>query len=165
MPAIIRPFACAPSSCFVLGNGRRLKPFRMAEQSSRPLALSWLGALAFALVLAAYANHFDNGFQFDDSHTVADNVAIRNSPILRDRRPAPPIPTCLPLPSSWTMGMKANGKVSSAPWPASSCDFCSAQADRQIGPATGKGCSRLARAVLLSASLFSVRPIDKGESP
>ena len=50
----------------------------MAEQSSRPLALFWLGAVAVALVLVAYANHFDNGFHFDDSHAVVDNAAIRD---------------------------------------------------------------------------------------
>ena len=42
------------------------------------MALFWLGAVAFALVLVAYANHFDNGFHFDDSHAVVDNAAIRD---------------------------------------------------------------------------------------
>jgi protein O-mannosyl-transferase len=28
--------------------------------------------------LAAYANHFDNGFHFDDFHTVSDNIFIRD---------------------------------------------------------------------------------------
>ncbi|MEO8679166.1 MAG: hypothetical protein ABI665_08975, partial [Vicinamibacterales bacterium] len=40
------------------------------------LFLLWLGALA--LLVAAYANHFDNGFHFDDSHAVIDNPAIRD---------------------------------------------------------------------------------------
>jgi tetratricopeptide (TPR) repeat protein len=34
-------------------------------------------ALAIA-ALAVYANHFENGFHFDDSHTVTDNVFIRD---------------------------------------------------------------------------------------
>lgn len=33
--------------------------------------------LAVFLVAAAWANHFDNGFHFDDSHTVVDNPYIR----------------------------------------------------------------------------------------
>jgi tetratricopeptide (TPR) repeat protein len=37
-----------------------------------------LGACAVALVCAAYANHFQNDFQFDDSHTIVNNLAIRN---------------------------------------------------------------------------------------
>jgi tetratricopeptide (TPR) repeat protein len=28
-------------------------------------------------VLAAYSNHFDNGFHFDDSHVIVDNLSIR----------------------------------------------------------------------------------------
>lgn len=35
-------------------------------------------AAAAVLVAAAYANHFGNGFHFDDSHTVVDNPYIRN---------------------------------------------------------------------------------------
>ena len=31
-----------------------------------------------AILIAAYANHFDNGFHFDDSHAVVNNVFIRN---------------------------------------------------------------------------------------
>lgn len=33
---------------------------------------------AVGLVLAAYANHFDNAFQFDDSHVIVNNLAIRS---------------------------------------------------------------------------------------
>ncbi len=33
--------------------------------------------LAVALP-AAYSNHFDNGFHFDDSHTIRDNIYIRD---------------------------------------------------------------------------------------
>ena len=32
----------------------------------------------FITLLIAYSNHFHNGFHFDDSHTVQDNVYIRN---------------------------------------------------------------------------------------
>jgi tetratricopeptide (TPR) repeat protein len=38
----------------------------------------FLGLILFAVLIAAYANHFNNGFHFDDSHTVIDNVYIRN---------------------------------------------------------------------------------------
>src|SRR5213592_5097540 len=37
---------------------------------------AWVGLLAVAL-LAAYSNHFGNGFHFDDAHTVENNAAIR----------------------------------------------------------------------------------------
>jgi hypothetical protein len=30
------------------------------------------------LVFAAYANHFRNGFHFDDGHTIVDNVYVRD---------------------------------------------------------------------------------------
>ena len=33
--------------------------------------------LLFAAVFAAYSNHFDNGFHFDDAHTIVNNSAIR----------------------------------------------------------------------------------------
>ena len=36
------------------------------------------GIVLLAALLAAYSNHFNNGFHFDDSHTVVDNVYIRN---------------------------------------------------------------------------------------
>ena len=35
-------------------------------------------ALALVAVCAAYANHFYNGFHFDDAHTVIDNPSIRS---------------------------------------------------------------------------------------
>lgn len=41
----------------------------------KPLLLSTALALA---VLGAYANHFENGFHFDDSHTVTSNIFIRD---------------------------------------------------------------------------------------
>jgi len=38
-----------------------------------------IGSIVLLIALiAAYANHFNNGFHFDDSHTVVDNVHIRN---------------------------------------------------------------------------------------
>jgi tetratricopeptide (TPR) repeat protein len=37
-----------------------------------------LGIILFAVLIAAYANHFNNGFHFDDSHAVVDNVHIRD---------------------------------------------------------------------------------------
>ncbi len=36
-----------------------------------------LGIILLLVLIAAYANHFNNGFHFDDSHTVVDNVHIR----------------------------------------------------------------------------------------
>ncbi len=35
-------------------------------------------AAAVALLVAAYANHFDNGFHFDDSHVIVDNLYLRS---------------------------------------------------------------------------------------
>ncbi|MCD2423451.1 tetratricopeptide repeat protein [Niabella pedocola] len=35
------------------------------------------GLVLLILLILAYANHFDNGFHFDDSHTIQENVAIR----------------------------------------------------------------------------------------
>src|SRR5262245_26748880 len=40
------------------------------------LTLSALGVSA--LLVAAYANHFHNGFHFDDTHAIVDNPAIRS---------------------------------------------------------------------------------------
>ena len=34
--------------------------------------------LALLAVVAAYVNHFQNGFHFDDFHTVSQNVYIQN---------------------------------------------------------------------------------------
>lgn len=34
--------------------------------------------LLLIVLIAAYANHFNNGFHFDDSHTVQQNIHIRN---------------------------------------------------------------------------------------
>src|SRR5713101_7737328 len=35
------------------------------------------GAFLFAVITAAYANHFHNSFHFDDAHTIETNAAIR----------------------------------------------------------------------------------------
>ena len=36
------------------------------------------GALLLIVILAAYANHFHNGFHYDDGHTIVNNVSIRD---------------------------------------------------------------------------------------
>jgi protein O-mannosyl-transferase len=36
-----------------------------------------VGALLLVAVLAAYSNHFHNGFHFDDGHTIVNNASIR----------------------------------------------------------------------------------------
>ena len=46
------------------------------SRSSRLLPI-WI-LLAVAAVVAAYANHFHNSFHFDDSHTIVENVYIRD---------------------------------------------------------------------------------------
>ncbi len=45
----------------------------MSSKARLAIALSVL----LVALLAAYANHFGNGFHFDDSHTIVDNPAIR----------------------------------------------------------------------------------------
>ena len=43
-----------------------------------PKGAAWLaGALLAGALLAAYGNHFQNGFHMDDGHTIVDNPAIR----------------------------------------------------------------------------------------
>jgi len=37
-----------------------------------------LSLVLLGVLIAAYANHFNNGFHFDDSHTIIDNVHIRD---------------------------------------------------------------------------------------
>lgn len=44
--------------------------------------ISIYASLVFMLMLAAYANHFHNGFHFDDAHAVVDNVHIRSLKII-----------------------------------------------------------------------------------
>ena len=50
---------------------------------SRISAALLLAVAAFA-ALGVYANHFDNGFRFDDIHTIVDNPAIRTPYAWRD---------------------------------------------------------------------------------
>ena len=40
-------------------------------------------ALSAVLLGGAWANHFDNGFQFDDAHTIENNLAIRTLDVRR----------------------------------------------------------------------------------
>src|SRR5882757_9469672 len=35
------------------------------------------GALLLVLIIAAYSNHFHNGFHYDDGHTIVNNASIR----------------------------------------------------------------------------------------
>lgn len=46
-------------------------------EPKRRQLLIWFAALLVA-VFAAYSNHFENAFHFDDAHTVVDNPAIRD---------------------------------------------------------------------------------------
>ncbi|MFZ2959451.1 MAG: tetratricopeptide repeat protein [Candidatus Ozemobacteraceae bacterium] len=48
----------------------------VARESKRLFAI--IATAILLLFLAAYANHFSNGFHFDDSHTVLDNLFIRD---------------------------------------------------------------------------------------
>ena len=49
------------------------------EASVSPTTMFWLfAALALIVVCTAYANHFHNSFHFDDSHTIQDNIYIRD---------------------------------------------------------------------------------------
>ncbi len=47
----------------------------------RPLTLRPVATAAalLALLVAAYANHFGNGFHFDDDHTIVNNVFVRDA--------------------------------------------------------------------------------------
>src|SRR5262249_44681929 len=77
-------FHCVAAFCRLA-----LRPKLTADRISlmferRPTALhnksvAWLGGalLLIALLVAAYANHFQNGFHFDDAHTIVNNAAIR----------------------------------------------------------------------------------------
>jgi Flp pilus assembly protein TadD len=52
----------------------------MMDKMARAKSYARLAVAAglLAVFLAAYANHFQNGFQFDDAHTVVNNTAIRS---------------------------------------------------------------------------------------
>jgi len=45
---------------------------------SKNKKLFLLGAIFLAILVATYSNHFDNGFYFDDIHTIVNNEYIRN---------------------------------------------------------------------------------------
>src|ERR1700731_1364538 len=41
-------------------------------------SVAWWGVVLLLIaLLAAYGNHFQNGFHFDDAHTIVNNAAIR----------------------------------------------------------------------------------------
>src|ERR1700724_4190035 len=66
------------------------------------------GALLLAASLAAYANHFHNGFHFDDWHTITNNISIRelrNIPLFfRDATTFSAVPTTRSYrPLVWTL--------------------------------------------------------------
>src|SRR2546421_13037944 len=51
--------------------------FQYLANMPRQRASRFYGAaLLWAAIVAAYANHFHNGFHFDDSHTIENNAAI-----------------------------------------------------------------------------------------
>ena len=54
--------------------------FQDETSKRRGRRFQWMGtALLLAALLAAYANHFHNGFHFDDAHTIVNNAAIRET--------------------------------------------------------------------------------------
>ena len=58
----------------------------------------FLAAVLSAGIAIAYSNHFENGFHFDDSHVIEQNLNIRglaNIPNFLPMRP-PPAP-CRPI--------------------------------------------------------------------
>ena len=40
--------------------------------------LAWAAVCVLALLAIAYSNHFHNGFHFDDSHSIQDNIYVRD---------------------------------------------------------------------------------------
>ncbi|MBK9170253.1 MAG: tetratricopeptide repeat protein [Bryobacterales bacterium] len=64
-------------------SGIAVARFRLAMPLSRPagrrrVSPELLLCLLLLVVAAAYANHFGNGFHFDDFHTVTDNAYVRS---------------------------------------------------------------------------------------
>ena len=55
-------------------NGRAIIAASVKARSTHILAVVGVAAL----VGAAYANHFQNGFHFDDSHAILDNPFVRD---------------------------------------------------------------------------------------
>jgi tetratricopeptide (TPR) repeat protein len=60
----------------------------------------WYGALA-AVLIAAYANHFQNGFHFDDFHTIVNNPFIRELGNIRRFFTDPTIFSIYPDHATW----------------------------------------------------------------
>ncbi len=65
------------SSTFGILSSKRIRGYSGIVQFLRSRPILQL-ALVLLAVCAAYANHFHNGFHFDDSHTVQNNPYIRN---------------------------------------------------------------------------------------
>lgn len=60
---------------------RTMQPSHPAHAQTalrKRLALGAAAALALLLLVAAYSNHFDNGFHFDDFHVIVHNIYIRS---------------------------------------------------------------------------------------
>ena len=51
---------------------------------SRKSALALSSAVLCVAIGVAYSNHFDNAFQFDDSHVIEENAAIRRRRVCPD---------------------------------------------------------------------------------
>ena len=72
-----------------------------SDRSMRDRKFLLCAALLLAAVCAAYANHFHNGFHFDDAHSIVNNAYIRdlhNIPLFfKDARTA----TSLPANQTW----------------------------------------------------------------
>ena len=49
-----------------------------ASPASNHLKFTLASVLALVALGAAYSNHFDNGFHFDDSHVILNNLSIRS---------------------------------------------------------------------------------------
>jgi hypothetical protein len=52
------------------------RPSEDSHRVAKGLFPWWMGLVL--AILAAYSNHFENGFQFDDTHTVVQNASIRS---------------------------------------------------------------------------------------
>jgi hypothetical protein len=49
----------------------------LSRSLRRPTVFAAACLAALALLFAAYSNHFQNAFHFDDSHVIVDNLYIR----------------------------------------------------------------------------------------
>jgi len=68
------PVGQTPRSGGPLSRELRVPPLPAPTADRRTL---YLCAVLVVAILAAYANHFQNPFEFDDSHTITDNPAVR----------------------------------------------------------------------------------------